>query len=177
MVRAGTDLRALLRPPNGETDEIELQIIALDERSGDNTLSVLSVLQAQIPRLRTVQDVEPGWALRRASKIAEGDLWLTFDRPVLPSAAAWAVSEVLRGARAAQIPGELLALEGDLGARIFGECRGGLVGAQRLLLRHLTKRGETAIERPGTTSRSRRAHLIWRQGLVRLGLGRYDRSS
>lgn len=177
MIRAAAEIPAYVRMPEGMHAEITLEILALDERSGDNTLSVLSVLHGQIPGLRTVQDIDPGFALRRASKIARGRVWLLLDHPIAAEAAGWALGEVLRGARAAVVPGEVLAAEGQVGARLFSECRGGLVAAQHQVMRFLKKRGEDAVVGPVTHSAGKRMRLFLRRGCVRLGLGRFDRPS
>ncbi len=152
------------------------EILALDERSGDNTLSVLSILHGQIPNLRTLQDIEIGEAIRRAAKVARGNVWLIIDHPVDPELAAWGVSQVLRGHRAAVVPGELLAVDRPVGTRVLVQVHGGLVAAQQAVLRYLRARGEPAAYSPPTDRSARhRARLLVRAGLSRLGLGRFDR--
>lgn len=174
-IRAAADITQHVRSPEGGTPEIALEILALDERSGDNTLSVLSVLHGQIPGLRTIKDVVLGTSLRRASKIARGDVWVVLDHAISPASAAWALNEVLRGARAAVIPGEVLAMEGRLGLRLLAESRGGLIAAQREVVRFLRKRGEHAVVSEPDQGRKPRVRALLRRGLARLGLGRSDR--
>lgn len=174
-IRAAADITKHVRSPEGETPEIAVEILALDERSGDNTLSVLSVLHGQIPGLRTIKDVVLGTSLRRASKIARGEVWVILDHAIAPASAAWALNEVLRGARAAVIPGEVLAMEGRLGTRLLAECRGGLVAAQREVVRFLRKHGEHAVVSEPGDGRKLRVRDRLRRGLARLGIGRTSR--
>ena len=102
-VRAAARIVERVAPPEGR-GPLSAEILALDQRSGDNTLSVLSLLHGQIPSLRTLQDVEPGQAIRRATRVARGAVWLVMDRPLDPDLGAWGVGQVLRGHRAAIIP-------------------------------------------------------------------------
>lgn len=151
------------------------EILALDERSGDNTLSVLSVLHGQIANLRTLQDVEPGLGIRRAAKVARGDAWLILDHAIDADLAGWALTQVLRGQRAAFVPGELLALDRALGRELV-EHTGGLVSAQNRLRKFLRSRGESAAFSPAPDGSAKaRAKRMLRGGLGRLGLGRWDR--
>lgn len=154
---------------------IAFELLALDERSGDNTLSVLSVLHGQIANLRTLQDVEPGAAIRRAAKVARGDVWLILDHAIDPELAGWAVGQVLRGQRAAFVPGELLALERDLGSLLL-KHHGGLVSAQDRIAKHLKARRESAAFSPAPDGSARaRARRLLRGGLGKIGLGRFDK--
>ena len=66
-----TQVETLVGHPE-RTDPMAFELLALDERSGDNTLSVLSVLHGQIPNLRTLQDVDPGFG-ERAEVAARGN--------------------------------------------------------------------------------------------------------
>jgi hypothetical protein len=155
---------------------VEFEVLVLDERSGDNTLSVLSVLHGQIANLRTVQDLEPGTALRRAARVARADAWLVVDHPVDPELAAWAVGQVLRGHRAALVEGELLAVDRHSGSASLGARGGGLASAQAAVVRYLRKRGDRPVRSPPSDAR-RLARVIWflRANLATLGFGRLDR--
>lgn len=156
-------------------EPVTSEILALDERSGDNTLSVLSVLHGQIANLRTLQDVEPGSGIRRAAKVARGEVWLVLDHAIDADLAGWAVTQVLRGQRAAFVPGELLALDRELGRELLKHT-GGLVSAQNRLRKFLKARGEPAAFSPAPDGSAKaRAKRLLRGGLGRFGLGRWDR--
>jgi hypothetical protein len=164
------------RPEAGDDQPLQIEIIALDERSGDNTLSVLSLLHAQIPALRTLQDLEPGSSIRRAARIARGQVWLVVDHQVDPHLAAWGVGQVLRGQRAAIVPGELLALDRALGSTVLTGLTGGLMAASRAVTRYLRGQNTQPAWSPapnrGAVSRAR---LFVRGRLARVGLGWLDR--
>src|SRR5262245_60998833 len=98
LVRSAVATRdCVLAREQGRDRPLAFELLALDERSGDNTASVLSVLHGQVPYLRTLQDLDRGTAIRSASRVARGDVWLAIDRPVDPELAAWAVVQVLGG--------------------------------------------------------------------------------
>ncbi|MBX7077814.1 MAG: hypothetical protein K1X88_01425 [Nannocystaceae bacterium] len=155
---------------------LAFEFLALDERSGDNTASVLSVLHGQQPQLRTIQDLDRGSALRHAARLARGDVWLVLDHPVDPDLAAWAVGQIIVGQRAAIIPGELLALHRSAGVDVLRALDGGLVVAQRVVARYLRRLGETPAfsPAPGVT-RLHRALVFLRGHTGRVGLGFLDR--
>lgn len=176
MVRGAGQIEARVQREVGDGRLLVFELLALDERSGDNTLSVLSVLHGQVPNLRTLQDVEIGSAIRRASRVARGDVWLVIDHPVDSDLAAWGVSQVLRGQRAAIVPGEILVVHRDVGATVLRNLAGGLVSAQNTVVRHLRARGEMPAFSPAPgRSPWARARLLVRGGLGRLGLARFDR--
>jgi hypothetical protein len=153
-----------------------LEILALDERSGDNTSSMLSVLHGQHPHLRTLQDLARGSALRAAAKLARGDVWLVIDRPVAIDLAAWAVGQVIVGQRAAIVPGEILAIHRSVGVDVLRTLDGGLAVAQRVVARYLRRLGETPALCPApATSRLDRARFFLRSRSDRVGLGFLDR--
>lgn len=153
-----------------------LEILALDERSGDNTSSMLSVLHGQHPQLRTVQDLVRGSALRAAARLARGDVWLVIDRPVAIDLAAWAVGQVIVGQRAAIVPGEILAIHRSVGVDVLRTLDGGLAVAQRVCARYLRRLGETPALCPAPdTSRLDRALFFLRSRTDRVGLGFLDR--
>lgn len=174
LVRSAARVAAHVTPADDE--EISMEILALDQRSGDNTLSVLSVLHAQIPNLRTLQDIELGTAIGHAARLARGDAWLLLDHPIEPALAGWAVSQILSGQRAAVVPGELLAVERTVGGIVLTQLTGGLVSAHDAVVRYLRGRGETpAFSPPPIQGPLRRARLLLRGSLGRLGLTRFDR--
>ncbi|GEM_PF-1386367 len=152
------------------------EILALDERSRDNTLAALSLLHTRLPNLRTLQDLEPGGALERASHAARGRIWLVVDRPVDATLAAWGVHQVMSGHRAAIVPGEILVLERAFGRILLGDLTGGLVSAQELATRRLRARKEAPAWSPAPNrGLLDRALLHVRSRLSRLGLGQLDR--
>lgn len=164
------------RPEESIPAPIGLEIVALDERSGDNTLSVLSLLHSQLSTLRTLQDLDRGTSIRRAASVARGDAWLVLDHPVDPRLAAWGINQVLRGQRAAIIPGELLAVDRALGLSVLGGLRGGLVSAQRAVARTLRKQNvPPAWSPPAEHGPVQRARLFVRGQLPRLGISWLDK--
>lgn len=156
--------------------ELAVEILALDERSGDNTSSVLSVLHGQLPQLRTLQDLDRGTALRFAARLARGDVWLVLDHPVEPELAAWAVGQVIAGQRAAIVPGEILALHRTVGVDVLRELEGGLAVAQREVARYLRRLGHRPAFSPAEgATRLDRALVFLRGHSGRVGLGFLDR--
>ena len=93
-----------LASPVGE--DLDYELLALDESSRDNTLSVLSILHAKLPQLRTMQDIEPGTAVLTAARAALGRVWLLADAPFDPQRGLWAARQVFCGDPAALVPGE-----------------------------------------------------------------------
>lgn len=175
LVRCAAGVDEHVRFPE-ERSPPTFEILAIDERSGDNTLAVLSVLHGQLPNLRTLQDVEIGRAIRRASRVARGIAWLVLDHAIDPTLAGWALSQVLSGQRAAIVPGELLAVDRAAGSEALRNLTGGLVSAQYAVVRHLRARGEAAAFSPPPDRRAvSRARLLLRSSLTRLGLARFDR--
>ena len=71
LVRSAVATRErVLARERGRERPLAFELLALDERSGDNTASVLSVLHGQVPYLRTLQDLDRGTAIRSASRVA-----------------------------------------------------------------------------------------------------------
>lgn len=172
---AATIAAAVVERPGGERVR-GVEILALDERSGDNTASMLSVLHGQHPSLRTLQDLEPGGALRAAAKVARGDVWLVFDHTIDLDLAAWAVTAVYAGQPAAIVPGEVLALGRELGTTCFKRLDGGLVTAQRRVARHLRREGRAPAFSPAP--RGSLVDRLWlglRQGSATVGVACFDR--
>ncbi len=167
-------IHELLRARHSEAMTIE--ILALDERSGDNTAAVLSVLHGQLPQLRTLQDLDRGTALRFAARLARGDIWLALDHPVAPELAAWAVGQVITGQRAAIVPGEILALHRTVGVDVLRELEGGLAVAQHEVARYLRRLGHRPAFSPAASAtRLDRALVFLRGHSAKVGLGFLDR--
>lgn len=182
MVRSAAEMVTALPGPELEAPgqptprELGFEVLALDESSGDNTLSILSVLHGQIEQLRTLQDVEPGMAIAQGSQVARGEAWLLFDRPIDPDLGLWGLRQVFRGHRAAIIPGEILAVSCDVGTVALSRLQGGLVSAQRSVRQHLHREGEHAALSAGPDrGLADRASLYVRGRLAPLGLGWLDR--
>lgn len=173
-VRVAAAVRGHVRAQRDEA--LDIEILVLDERSGDNTLSVLSVLHAQIDNLRTVQDLDIGSSIQRGARVARGRIWLLVDHPVDPRLCGWAVSQVLSGHRAALIPGELLAVNRHIGNEVLRNLPGGLVSAQDAVVRYLRARDDRPAFSPAPNRTARhRARLLVRRSLRRLGFVRFDR--
>jgi glycosyltransferase involved in cell wall biosynthesis len=156
--------------------DLDYELLALDESSRDNTLSVLSILHAKLPQLRSIQDLAPGTAVLRAARAAQGRVWLIADAPFEPQQGLWATRQVFCGDRAALVPGEVLAIRRNLGQAALGWHAGGLVGAQREVERLLAGQGrQAAWSHPRERALRSSARLFARGQLGRLGLGRFDR--
>lgn len=150
---------------------VRFEILALDETSVDNTLSVLSILHSQVPQLRTFQDLEPGSAIMRAARVAHGRTWLLVDDAVDEGLSTWAVEQVFRGKRAAVVPGTLLCVERGIGQAALSWTKGGLVTAQRQVESTLKARGEqAAFSPPNENGLRKRASIFVRGRLGGLGL-------
>lgn len=177
LVRSAVATRdCVLARVQGGDRPLAFELLALDERSGDNTASVLSVLHGQVPYLRTLQDLDRGTAIRSASRVARGDVWLAMDRPVDPELAAWAVVQVLGGRRAAIVPGEILVVHRSVGVAVLRELSGGLASAQRVVTRYLRQNGQSvAFSPPDENGRLGRAIVFLRSQAGRVGLARLDR--
>ncbi|NVB37293.1 hypothetical protein G6O69_05585 [Pseudenhygromyxa sp. WMMC2535] len=168
--------KAWVRGDLEASERLRFELLALDERSRDNTLSVLSILHGKVPQLRSVQELEPGTAVREAARHATGRVWLLVDGPFDPEHGLWAARQVFCGDPAALIPGEVLALGRGLGQATLGWLRGGLVSAQFEVERMLAAQGRKPAWSPPTQRRLRdRAHLQLRRRMGRLGLGLLDR--
>lgn len=171
MVRNAAELG---RSTVGEGGRFE--VLALDEHSGDNTLSLLSVLHGKLPELRTLQEVREGTAVAQAAHTARGQHWLFLDRQVDAELMRWGVRQLASGQRAAVVPGEILAVEARLGAHVLGNLYGGLVSAQQAVSRELAARGSRAVTRPAPDRGMRERALLFLRGhLGWVGLGQLDR--
>ncbi|MEM6990233.1 MAG: hypothetical protein AAF721_07045 [Myxococcota bacterium] len=179
IVRGASDIadQEIASEPGGEpTGPLGLEILALDERSGDNTLAVLSLLHGQLGNLRTLQDLDPGTSIRRAASVARGRVWLILDSTVDPRLAAWGLGQVLRGQRAAIVPGEILAVDRALGATVLQSRRGGLVSAQRAVQHYLRAQNTPPAWSPSSKRGAvDKARLYVRGRLGRLGMAWLDR--
>ena len=155
---------------------LDYELLALDESSRDNTLSVLSILHARLPQLRTVQGLPAGTAVMRAARTANGRVWLLVDAPFDPEHGLWAARQVFCGDAAAMVPGEVLAVHRNLGQAALGWLNGGLVSAQHEVERLLAAHDQRAAWSPPRDRALReRARLFVRGRLSRLGLGQFDR--
>lgn len=176
IVRTAAEVAKHVSRPEGDGSPIRLELLALDERSGDNTLAVLSLLHGQLDNLRTLQDVEPGTGIRRAAAVARGEVWLVLDSQIDPRLAAWGVGQVLRGQRAAIVPGEILAVDRALGTSVLQTRRGGLVSAQRVVSEYLRRHNTPPAWSPSNKSGAvAKARLFVRGQAGRLGIGWLDR--
>jgi hypothetical protein len=165
MADGGVDLR-----------HFEYELLALDESSRDNTLSVLSILHAKLPALRTIQGLAPGTAVMRAARTAQGRVWLIVDAPFDADHGLWATRQVFCGDRAAIVPGEVLAVHRNLGQAALGWLTGGLVSAQHEVEHMLDSHGQRPAWSPPRERAFRdRARLFVRGRLGRIGLGQFDR--
>ena len=171
MVRRAAELG---RSVVGEAGRFE--VLALDEHSGDNTLSLLSVLHSKLPELRTMQEVREGTAVAHAARTARGQHWLFMDRKVDAELLRWGVRQLASGQRAAIVPGEILGVEARIGAHVLGNLYGGLVSAQQAVTRELAARGARPVTRPAPDrGLTERALLFLRGHLGMVGLGQLDR--
>lgn len=170
--RDATREEALIGSPG-----LDYELLALDESSRDNTPSVLSILHAKLPQLRSIQDLAPGTAVMRAARSALGRAWLIVDAPFDPQHALWATRQVFCGDPAALVPGEVLAVRRNVGQAALGWHTGGLVGAQREVERLLAGHGQQPAWSPPRERALRSSAKLFARGqLGRLGLGRFDRS-
>jgi hypothetical protein len=98
------------------------------------------------------------------------------DRPVDTNLAAWGISQVLGGQRAAIVPGEILVVDRELGSAVLGNFSGGLVSAQNAVVRDLKGRKVAPAFSPAPERGPlNRVRLLMRGGLGRLGIARFDR--
>jgi hypothetical protein len=152
------------------------ELLALDQTSVDNTLSLLSILHARTPELRILQDVRQGMAVIEAARAARGERWLVVDRLVDPDIMTWGLRQLEAGKRAAIVPGEILAVDAKLGAQVLGNLAGGLVSAQQAVEHELGARGQRAAWSPAPDRGvAERALLFVRGRLGWVGLGQLDR--
>lgn len=152
------------------------EVLAVDQTSVDNTLSLLSVLHARVPELRVLQDVRQGMAVVEAARAARGERWLLVDRLVDPTLMHWGLQQFAAGKRAAIIPGEILGVDAGLGAQVLGNLSGGLVSAQQAIEHELRARGQRPAWSPAPDRGvAERALLFLRGRLGWMGLGQLDR--
>jgi len=152
-----------------------VEIVAIDQCSGDNTLSALSVLYGQFRDLRILQDVTPGTALAHGLDAARGEVVLVCDAPVSGSELAWTWDRMKAGTRVAIVPGRVLGFRRTDGHAWLAGRDGGLVAAEsRLRLRVGGRPPELRIAEYEAGIVDRVERLV-RGGLGRLGLARLDR--
>lgn len=154
----------------------KFELLALDQTSVDNTLSLLSVLHARLPELRILQDVRQGMAVIEAARAARGEKWLVVDRLVDPELMTWGLRQLDAGKRAAIVPGEILAVDARLGAQVLGNLTGGLVSAQQAVEQAMSARGQRPAWSPAPDRGvAERALLFVRRRLGWVGLEQLDR--
>jgi hypothetical protein len=155
---------------------LSYELLALDESSRDNTLSVLSILHGKHSQLRSFQTLPPGTAVMRSARLARGRVWLIVDAPFDLDHGLWATRQVFCGDHAAVVPGEVLALRRGVGQAALGWHEGGLVSAQREVESLLESHGQRpAWAPPHDRALRSRARLFVRGRLGRVGLGQFDR--
>lgn len=178
IVRSAADVARHVVRPNDDPDdgEISMELVALDERSGDNTLAVLSLLHTQLGNLRTLQDLDSGTSIRRGAAAARGRVWMVLDSVVDPRLAGWALTQVLGGQRAAIVPGEILVVDRALGATVLQSRRGGLVSSQRAVQNYLRLQDTPPAWSPSPKRGAvAKARLFVRGRLGRFGMAWLDR--
>jgi hypothetical protein len=157
--------------------DLSYEVLALDESSRDNTLSVLSILHGRHAQLRSFQALARGSAVMRGARLARGRVWLFVDAPFDPQHGLWAARQVFCGDQAAVVPGEVLALRRGIGQAALGWHEGGLVSAQREVEHLLDSHGQRPAWSPARNQALRsRARLFLRGRLSQIGLGQFDRS-
>ncbi len=119
-----------------------IELIAVDERSSDNTLSHLSILQHKLPELRVIEARKRGRGIQAAVQVARGQSWLIVDHSVEPRILLWGIQALRDGHRAAVVSGEVLGISRDLGTRL-SKLRGGLVAAEQTIAKTLASQGVT----------------------------------
>ncbi|TPV96633.1 MAG: glycosyltransferase [Myxococcales bacterium FL481] len=173
MVRLAAEL-----PPLGPDGGAQTEVLALDQRSTDNTLSVLSVLAKRYGALRIIHDVAPGHAWNRGVDRATGEVLLAFAGVVQASELAWCLAQVRReGISAATVSGEVIAVRRQLAQR-SRLAPTEMLGIERAVARQLALDGQTQrlISCPPSHTPFRvRAVRRIRERLTRLGLGAFDR--
>lgn len=161
---------------SGTRGPSSFELLALDQTSVDNTLSLLSVLHVRVPELRVLQDVRQGMAVIEAARAARGEKWLVVDRVVDPDLMTWGLRQLDAGKRAAIVPGEILAVDARLGGQVLGNLTGGLVSAQDAVEHALTARGQRPAWCPAPDRGvAERALLFVRRRLGWVGLEQLDR--
>jgi glycosyltransferase involved in cell wall biosynthesis len=176
LVRAAVDVIPRLGGTGQLGKPVRFEILVVDERSVDNTLAMVSLLHAQIPELRALQDVTPGLAIAAATRAVQGRIWVILDHAPPTGLLTWAVQQVARGHRAAVVPGEVLAVERTLGLEALRDLEGGLVRAQAAVTRVLRQRDEHPAYSPAPRrGLLDRAVLRLRERASGPGLARLDR--
>lgn len=152
-----------------------LELIAVDERSGDNTLSHLSILQHKLPELRVLEAPKRGRGIQVAARVARGKTWIIVDHNVDPKILRWGIESLRKGHRAAVVPGEVLVVDAKLGHGL-SKLRGGLVAAERAVARVLEREGLKPAWGSGPRrGLKQRASLMLRRSVGQIGLSWLDR--
>ncbi len=162
-----------VREVAGEDQAIEL--IAVDEGSGDNTLSHLSILQHKLSELRVLEAPKRGRGIQAAVRIARGQSLMFVDHNVEPRILRWGVQALQDGHRAALVSGEVLAISRDFSPQL-AKLRGGLVAAERTVAKALAKQGVTpAWGDVPSRDLKQKAVLLLRRSVGQIGLSWLDR--
>lgn len=156
------------RAPGREAGELAFEILALDERSRDNSLSVLAMLQTQIAQLAVFDDIAPGSAIREGVAKSRGQAVMIVDTCLDTDYAVWACEAVLGGQAAAIVPGELLVIERDLADRALRRLSGGLMRGQRAVRKDLADTGLAPAFAPASSGGLRARTRRWLRGQASL---------
>ena len=166
-------------PPGREAGELAFEILALDERSRDNSLSVLAMLQTQIAQLAVFDDIAPGSAIQEGVARSRGQVVMIVDTCVDADYGVWACEAVLGGQPAAVVPGELLAVQRDVADRALRRLSGGLMRGQRAVRKTLADTGLTPAFAPANVSGMRARTRRWlrdRASLLPITARAFDRA-
>lgn len=110
--RLGAHLRAL---------GLHAEILAVDEHSGDNTVSLLTLLRRELPELKVVAGVAPGRGFLEAARRARGRSLVLLDArcdsPLAPL--GFALARLDAGMDALAVSGRLLVLHRTRAHRAF----------------------------------------------------------
>ena len=154
------------------------EVLVLDARSTDNSASVIGVLHTQIPQLRSLQGLAASQAIARGTRAARGSRWLISDGHLAIDDARWALKQLGSGRAVASVPGELLAIQADLGRGLLSWLSGGLATAQRRVNDHFRspeRRAQIAWKKPRRWGLRSRVTQALRSRLGRVGLAALDR--
>ena len=152
------------RASGKEADPLSYEILALDERSHDNSLATLALLQSQIAQLAVYDDIRPGEAIKTGIARSQGRLLVFLDGPAPVDHGIWAVEAVLNHHPAALVPEGVLVVRRDLAERCLAKLRGGLVRAQRTVQATLARLDATAAYAPARADGLRDRTRRWLRG-------------
>lgn len=164
MVRSALVIAQSAREAGQEAGHLSFEILALDERSRDNSLASLALLQSQIAQLAVYDDIRPGEAIKTGIARSRGKVVVLLDGPVAHAHGIWAVEAVLAQQPAALVPEEILAIRRDLAEHALLRLRGGLVRAQRAIRSDLARRDLTPAYAPASADGLRDRTRRWLRG-------------